>query len=91
MKSEQKDLFLKTVGCKHLVKVRAYLVERGILNKDGEAYSRQFISLVINGRMKSEPIEKAVWDLFEKTIEEKKENQDRVVSILENAKNLTNV
>jgi|GEM_PF-2122170 len=58
----QKNALLKSLGKKHITKIRAYALENNVKKETGEEYSNSAFSAVLNGRLDHPEIEKLIFD-----------------------------
>lgn len=65
----QKKQLKKVLGNRYSVRVISYLTENKIFNKNGQPFSKGYISHVLNGRNEDLNIESALFFLYEQKID----------------------
>lgn len=79
---EQSKAIKKTLGHRFSPPVLEHLKDNQIFNRQGKPFHSSTISLVLNGKMEHEAIEKAIIDVWEKSLITQKKEQERKEKLL---------
>lgn len=86
---KQSKIFKDLLEVKPAAQIEKYLLEKGITNRNGEAFSQSFIGRVLNGKTAHRELEKHIWDFIEIETLRKQQEETKRAQLLEAAEQMT--
>ncbi len=84
----QKKALLKSLGKKHIAKIKSFAEEKGVVKENGEEFSQSTFSAVLNGRLDHGVIEDLIFsaaDYHYQMAETQKNSRKEFVTKVNNA------